>query len=579
MIYLKYIKLYWGISMKKSIIFIFVYLLLCGILLFTIWYILKPRYSKETDPHKYLKFELLEDDTYAVTGFTKKRVKELIIPSTHKNKPVTTIKENAFKTRKGIWGINLSLPIKKLVIEDGIKIIEKEAFYETGLEETILPDSIEYIGDAAFAKNKTTINIPENISYIGNEAFFSTNLSGDIFIKNIEIGSFAFAETKIKNVTFDDEVEKINDHLFRGCRELTQVTLPKNLKEIGDYAFDSTNSLKSIEFPDLLEFIGEGAFRYSGLTSLSFKGNAPNTIENFAFYNNDNLTTIDFLSTFISKGRLIFANCSNLNNVNFYNTTSIDAEIFFEAPLKNMTVASTNPVYEMINGGVARKSKEGYELVLGGNQLNNIDGFVSIGEYALAGRNFDNLFIGKSVKTIKRYAFKHSVINNAYINAEEIESNAFCYTDIIGELSISSKIINKHSFYDTRKYKTLKINEGTEIIKSNAFVSNHELEKKYLPASLKTVEQAAFIYCKGLKEVYYELKEGTPIKLNSGNFIINTSSEKTKDGRYKVKLNDNFKIYVYEEIYSKALELWDEIPTDVKYIYEDNLANHVEIRK
>ena len=51
----------------------------------------KNKYSTETDPSKYLGFELLEDGTYQVNGFVDLPVLHLVIPSTYNNIPVTKI--------------------------------------------------------------------------------------------------------------------------------------------------------------------------------------------------------------------------------------------------------------------------------------------------------------------------------------------------------------------------------------------------------------------------------------------------------------------------------------------------------
>lgn len=558
--------------MKKNVIYIIITLIILASL-FTLSSCRK--YSKETDPHKYLRFELLDDDTYAVTGFTNRPVEKLTIPATHNDKPVTTVKAYAFKMPKGIWGGNRRLPVKKLVIEDGIKIIEKEAFYQTGLEETILPNSIEYIGDSAFAYNVTSINLPENLSYVGKEALYRTKLSGEIFIKNIEIGSGAFADTAVNKVVFDDDIKIIKENIFSSCTELNEVILPKNLKEIERYAFFNTEALESIEFPDSLEVIGRSAFEKSGLTTLTLASAL--TIQELAFSNNNNLTTIYFLDENINLEYGVFRYCENLDNIYFSNMKSIKATAFIGAPLRNLSVDEENSLYKIHNGGVVFSTSNGYELILGSTNFNNFDNIVTIGDYALAGRSFDNLFIGKNVKMIKPYAFYYAEIENADINSDTIGNYAFYYASISGDLSISSRVIKSNSFYFAKNFKILRINEGTEIIEREAFVVN-EMEKVYLSASLKIIEIAAFIQCHYLKEVYYELKEGTPVNMYAGNFIIYISSLLTEDKRINVKINEDFKIYVYEEIYDEAIKLWSKLPTNEKYIYHSNLVDHIEKR-
>ena len=151
----------------------------------------KNKYSTETDPSKYLGFELLEDGTYQVNGFVNLPVLHLVIPSTYNNIPVTKIGSRAFMPQRGIWGEIYTAPIESVVIEEGITTIEENAFSECRANSFILPDSLTYVASEAFAKNGNyTINYPKNLEYIGPRAFFGANFKEDIielFTEIIEI--------------------------------------------------------------------------------------------------------------------------------------------------------------------------------------------------------------------------------------------------------------------------------------------------------------------------------------------------------------------------------------------------------
>ena len=88
------------------------------------------------------------------------------------------------------------------VVPDGVKKVADEAIsnYSAGiLEELILPDSLEAIGEAAFA--------------------------GCINLKSIKFGN---------------NLKTISDYAFSGCSSLTNVSIPATVEEIGEHAFEES---------------------------------------------------------------------------------------------------------------------------------------------------------------------------------------------------------------------------------------------------------------------------------------------------------------------------------------------------
>ena len=55
----------------------------------------------------------------------------------------------------------------------GTKVIEEEAFYgDTSIDEVVLPDGVEEIGERAFAESGLTkINLPSSLKSIADNAF------------------------------------------------------------------------------------------------------------------------------------------------------------------------------------------------------------------------------------------------------------------------------------------------------------------------------------------------------------------------------------------------------------------------
>ena len=120
------------------------------------------------------------------------------------------------------------------VTDDGVYYLE--------LYRIILPETIEEIGDFAFARMYLQfINIPKNLKKFGLACFTSCHyLSTD-------------------PIVIPEGVVSISDECFMNCQCFKKVVLPSTIKEIGGAAFYNTR-VAEINFPEGLETIDMGAF-------------------------------------------------------------------------------------------------------------------------------------------------------------------------------------------------------------------------------------------------------------------------------------------------------------------------------
>lgn len=65
---------------------------------------------------------------------------------------------------------------------------------------------------------------------------------------------------------------EIADHVFSGCKNLTQVSLSANVVSIGDNAFENCTNLESITLYNTIKEFGENVFQNSGLKTVYFEG-------------------------------------------------------------------------------------------------------------------------------------------------------------------------------------------------------------------------------------------------------------------------------------------------------------------
>ena len=188
-------------------------------------------------------------------------------------------------TSIGAWAFAATDGLKEIKVDkDNLVYDSREncnAIIETasntlivGCRQTIIPNSVESIGECAFygCTSLTSVTIPNSVKSIGDYAF-----------------SYC---TSLTSVTIPNSVKSIGECAFRGCTSLTSVTIPNSVESIGYDAFSDCTSLTSVTIPNSVESIGYGAF--SGCTSLTSVtiGDGVKSIGDYAFSYCDKLKKI-----------------------------------------------------------------------------------------------------------------------------------------------------------------------------------------------------------------------------------------------------------------------------------------------
>ncbi|MBQ6263409.1 MAG: leucine-rich repeat domain-containing protein [Clostridia bacterium] len=146
------------------------------------------------------KFKRTEDGQTWLDSYSGKSA-SVVIPSEDPadGSPVTGI---------DVWAFRDNEIVRKIVVPDSVKTIEKNAFmYCSALEEIELPDSLETLGDQAF-----------------------------------------YRCSALKKVSVPEGLETLGYATFMFCEALEEVVLPKTLEEIRDYAFAHCGALLTINY-------------------------------------------------------------------------------------------------------------------------------------------------------------------------------------------------------------------------------------------------------------------------------------------------------------------------------------------
>lgn len=141
-------------------------------------------------------------------------------------------------------------------------------FEGQGIEEAILTDGFEFIGEKTFADNLKLhqVVMPFSLKEIGSGAFENcVSLKAVSLPAQLErIGAGAFKNTGLKTVKIPKTVYWIGEELFAGCKDIDHIVIPENVDRIPEGMFEDCENLKKIEFADNLQEIGDRAFRGCG---------------------------------------------------------------------------------------------------------------------------------------------------------------------------------------------------------------------------------------------------------------------------------------------------------------------------
>ena len=152
--------------------------------------------------------------------------------------------------------------------------------YCEALASVSIPETVTEIGGSAFGycEALTEITLPENLTALGEAAFWGCRQLRSIVIpegiRALESCIF-YNCTNLQTVQLPSRLESIDYWCFQDCTNLRDLVLPDTLQTIGANAFEGTASLTSIVFPASIRELAAFSFRNSGLTEMTFLGDAP----------------------------------------------------------------------------------------------------------------------------------------------------------------------------------------------------------------------------------------------------------------------------------------------------------------
>ncbi len=271
--------------------------------------------------------------------------------------------------------------------------------------------------------------------------------------------AFAFSFGSHDVVEVPGSVVAIGGYCFSNT-EVKEVRLSEGLKSIGEMCFHHCNNLSAIHIPDTVEYLGEWAFEECG-----------------------NLERVHLSTALTSLGMGLFSCCHKLKEVNIHSgLQSFGAECF-------QGCSQLTSIH--IPDGVTEISFLTFDGCINLQDLILPDSVKAIGDSAFWGcKLLDSFTLPKDLNTMGANPFGGTKIKNIICQNENFTFNNGCLYE-------GNKLIS----YLREGEKCVVVDDGVEIIGSEAFTCREEIEKIVLPETVHTICKYAFMNMDGLVSV------------------------------------------------------------------------------
>ena len=322
--------------------------------------------------------------------------------------------------------------------------------------------------------NLKNLDIAEvNITALPIQAFYKSTNVENLILPNtlITIGEEMFYQSKLKTVVIPANATTIGNSAFEQCASLISIDIPANVETIGTAVFWGCSSLTTVTFEkgSQLKTIGGGSSYYGAFSYCTA------------------LTSIEIPASVETIGASAFKGCSSLATVTFENGSQLK------------TIGGGSSYYGAFSDCTALTSIEIPASV------ETIEAAAFKGCSSLATVTFEN---GSQLKTIGG--------GSSYYGAF---SDCTALTSI--EIPASVETIEASAFKGCSSLATVTFENGSQLKtieggypSSGTFADCTALTSIEIPASVETIEAAAFKGCSSLATVTFE--KGSQLKTIGG---------------------------------------------------------------
>ncbi|MCH5202500.1 MAG: leucine-rich repeat protein [Oscillospiraceae bacterium] len=495
-------------------------IILSVIMIFSIFTIV-PITAKSITSSDY-DYNILDDGTAIIMHYNGNDT-EVTIPSTIDGYSVTVIGPGSFALTN----------LESVVISNGIKTINKQAFIHSTVHNISIPASVVDIQSRAFRLcGFKEIKVDSTNLYYTAE-------NGVLFNKDKTVLLAYPIESTSVSYTIPIGVQTIEYSAFMFAGNLKSIIIPNTVTSINEEAFSYCSNLKDIEIPNSVTKIGGNAFDFSICNT-----------ENGGYYIGDCLIGADndFCGSFsIKEGTRLVADDALRSKDSIESITvpsSVEVvgdyaflQFRFEGEFKSINVAQSNKNFCSVDGVMFNKDKTellyypyGKENItytvpntvkklgkvsFSDSQLESLklpDNLKYIGESAFQYTTLKNITIPENIEYLGKCAFERSCLETIEIPSSitSIEEGCFENCRNLKSVSIKGNIksLNDYAFNWCESLSEIDIPDSVTNIGKGAFQLTG-FQKIKLPNNLENIGEYAFNNCKNLKELIIPNNEVT----------------------------------------------------------------------
>ena len=169
-----------------------------------------------------------------------------------------------------------------------------------------------------FASNQFIkyVELPDSLEYIGDNAFSGSTIESVKCGDNIEsLGDYAFYETQIEYFDFPKKLKNIGNYCFENAHLKSVDLSSTSVETIGDYGFTNNYDLSEVKFCETLKEIGAFGFHYTDIYEIDLSMTQIESIKTYCFSGLSNLQKVLWPDNILSIGDNAFSSTGLINVV------------------------------------------------------------------------------------------------------------------------------------------------------------------------------------------------------------------------------------------------------------------------